>query len=160
MQPSWGGTSRAVLELIDSAPNSHMNTILGLLRKAADQNSPPSLPPLRRIMDELHIIAEDTISRTPEIITTTPCASADSTFHARQLPPLNKDACPNFPPFTVRIEGLDSFTTARKYIRQDPTIREKVAVLNLASDKYRAGGWRETLCKTQVRIMSSPLTIL
>jgi len=100
-------------------------------------------------MDELEIAAEDTISRTPEIIATTPGASADSTFHACQLPPLNKDDCPNLPPFTVRIEGLDAFTTARKYIRQDPTIRGKVAVLNLASDEYRAGGWRETLCKTQ-----------
>jgi hypothetical protein len=101
-------------------------------------------------MDELGIIAEDTISRTPEIIAATPGASADSTFQDRQLPPLNKDNCPNFPPFTVRIEGLDAFTTARKYIQRDPTIRGKVAVLNLASDKYRAGGWRETLCKTQV----------
>jgi len=100
-------------------------------------------------MDELEIVAEDTISRTPEIIAATPGASADSTFHARQLPPLNKDACPSFPPFTVRIEGLDSFTTARKLIQLDPTIRGKVAVLNLASDMYRAGGWRDTLCKTQ-----------
>jgi hypothetical protein len=103
-------------------------------------------------MDELETIAEDTISRTPEIITTTPGASADSTFHDRQLPPLNKDDCPNFPQFAVRIEGLDAFTTARKYIQRDSTTRGKVAVLNLASDEYRAGGWRETLCKTQVRI--------
>ena len=131
-----------------------MNTILGFLRKAAGQKSPPPFPPLRRIMDELHIAAEDTISRTPEIIAATPGASADSTFIAHQLPPLDKGACPNLPPFTVRIEGLDAFTTARKYIRQDPTMRGKVAVLNLASDLYRAGGWRETLCKTQVRRMS------
>ena len=101
-------------------------------------------------MDELKIVAEDTISRTPEIIAATPGASADSIFHAQQLPPLNKDDCPNFPPFAVRIEGLDAFTTARKYIREDPTIRGKVAVLNLASDIYRAGRWRETLSKTQV----------
>jgi len=100
-------------------------------------------------MDKLHIVAEDTISRTPEIIAATPGSSADSTFHANQLPPLNKDACPKFPPFTVRIEGLDSFTTARKCIQVDPTIRGKVAVLNLASDQYRGGGWRDTLCKTQ-----------
>jgi len=105
-------------------------------------------------MDELHIVAEDTISRTPGIIAATPGASADSTFHAHQLPPLTKDACPNLPPFTVRIEGLDAFTTARKYIQIDPTIRGKVAVLNLASDLYRAGGWRDTLCKTQVRRIS------
>ena len=128
-----------------------MDTILGVLRKATtSQNSPPPLPPLRRT--ELKSVAEDTISRTPEIIAATPGASADSTFHDRQLPPLNKDDCPNFPPFTVRIEGLDAFTTARGYIQRDSTIRGKVAVLNLASDEYRAGGWRETLCKTQVRI--------
>ena len=107
-------------------------------------------------MDELQVIAEDTISRTPEIIAATPGASADSTFHANQLPPLTKDACPKFPPFTVRIERLDAFTTARKYIQIDPTIRGKVAVLNLASDLYRAGGWRDTLSKTQVRRILLP----
>ena len=100
---------------------------------------------------ELRTVAEDTISRTPEIIAATPGASADSVFHDRQLPPLNRDACPNFPRATVRIEPLDAFTTARKYLQEDPTIRGKVAVLNLASDEYRAGGWVETLCKTQVR---------
>jgi len=111
-------------------------------------------------MDELETIAEDTISRTPEIIAATPGASAESTFHDRQLPPLNKDDCPNFPPFTVRIEGLDSFATARECVQRDPSIRGKVAVLNLASDEYRAGGWRTTLCKTQVRMLPSPFTIL
>ena len=107
-------------------------------------------------MDELQIVAEDTISRTPEIIAATPGASADSTFQAHQLPPLNKDECPNFPPVAVRIEPLDAFTTARKYIQKDSTIRGKVAVLNLASDQYRGGGWRDTLCKTQVsRVISA-----
>jgi hypothetical protein len=113
-------------------------------------------------MDELEITAEDTIARTPEIIAATLGASADSTFLASQLPPLNKDDCPNFPPLTVQIEGLDSFTTARKCIQRDPTIRGKVAVLNLASDIYRAGRWRNILSKTQVRgILSllSPETI-
>ena len=134
-----------------------MKAILGFLRRSSRQKPPPPLRPLRRTMDELEIVAEDTISRTPEIIAATPGASADSTFHARQLPPLNKDACPSFPLFTVRIEGLDSFTTARKLIQLDPTIRGKVAVLNLASDMYRAGGWRDTLCKTQVCRTSLPL---
>ena len=129
-----------------------MNTILGFLRRTTRQKPQPSYPPSHRKMDKLGIIAEDTISRTPEIIATTPGASADSHWHDQQLPPLNKDDCPNkFPPLTVRIEPLDAFTTARKYIQKDPTIRGKVAVLNLASDRYVAGGWRETLCKTQVR---------
>lgn len=130
-----------------------MNTILGHLRRAVQtgQQPQPSLPPLRhrQMEDELQIVAEDTISRTPEIIDNTPGASADSIFHTHQLPPLNKDECPNLPPFTVRIEPLDSFTTARKYIDKDSTIRGKVAVLNLASDQYPGGGWRTTLCKTQ-----------
>ena len=136
-----------------------MSPILGFLRRAAAQASRTTTirRPLHQTMDALHIIAEDTISRTPAIIAATPGASADSTFHAHQLPPLTKDACPNFPPFTVRIEGLDAFTTARKYIQIDPTIRGKVAVLNLASDLYRAGGWRDTLCKTQVREISLSL---
>ena len=106
-------------------------------------------------MDELEIVAEDTISRTPEIIAATPGASADSTFHTHQLSPLNKNECPNFPLVSVRIEPLDAFTTARKYIQKDPTTRGKVAVLNLASDQYIAGGWRSTLCKTQVRMIIS-----
>ena len=101
--------------------------------------------------DSLQIIAEDTISRTPEVNASTPGASADSIFHAHQLPPLDKDNCPNFPPVQVRIEPFDSFATARKYINEDPTIRGKVAVLNLASDAYPGGGWRTTLCQTQVR---------
>jgi len=88
-------------------------------------------------MDELKIVAGDTVSRTPEIISTTPGVSADSTVHPQQLPPFEKDACPSSPQFTVR---LDASTTARKYSRQDPTIRGKVAVLNLASGQYRAGG--------------------
>ncbi|KAF9643062.1 hypothetical protein BDM02DRAFT_3151926, partial [Thelephora ganbajun] len=70
------------------------------------------------------------------------------------LPPLNKDACPNFPPYAVWIKGLDTFTTARKYAQRDPTVRGKVAALNLASDRYRAGGWR-----TLVRA-SLPLNVI
>lgn len=130
------------------------NAILGFLQRATGQTSRLQSPPAHRNMDELdelEVVAEDTISRTPEIIAATPGASADSTFHDRQLPALNKDDCPNFPPLTVRIEPLDAFTTARKYIQKDPSIKGKVAVLNLASDQYRAGGWRDTLCKTQVR---------
>ena len=84
----------------------------------------------------------------PKIIVTTPGASADSTFHDRQLSLLNRDDCPNFLPFTVSIEGLDALATARKDIQQDSTVRGKVATLSLASDEHSACGWRETLCKT------------
>ncbi|KAF9646548.1 hypothetical protein BDM02DRAFT_3188755 [Thelephora ganbajun] len=119
------------------------------LRRAAGQKSPP-LPSLRRSMDKLHTVAEGAISRTPGIIAATPGVSVDLTFHVHRLPLLNKDACLNFPPFAAWIEGFDALTTARKYNQLDPTVRGKVAVLNLASDwQYRAGGWR-TLCKTQI----------
>ncbi|KAF9643221.1 hypothetical protein BDM02DRAFT_1692251 [Thelephora ganbajun] len=77
-----------------------MNAILEFLRVAAGQKS-PCPHPLRRNVDELRIVAEDTICRTPEIIAVTPVAPAASAFHAHQLPPLNKDDCPNVPPFTV-----------------------------------------------------------
>ena len=138
-----------------------MKTILRSLRRAAGQKSQPPSPayPSHRGMDELRVVAEDTISRTPEIIASTPGASADSTFHAHQLPPLNKSDCPSFPPVTARIEPLDAFTTARKYIQRDSTIRGSIAVLNLASDNYRAGGWRRTLCKTQVRRINFTVVI-
>jgi len=43
-----------------------MSTIQGFTRKAAGQKSPPPFPPLRQTMDELQIVAEGTISCTPE----------------------------------------------------------------------------------------------
>ena len=43
-----------------------MNKIQGFIRKAAGRKSPPPFPPLRRKMDELQIVAEGTISCTPE----------------------------------------------------------------------------------------------
>jgi len=89
-----------------------MSAVLGFLHKAAGPKSPPPLPPSRRTTDELQIVAKGTISRTPEITAVTPGASADSIFHVQQLPPLRKDTCPNFPQFTVRVEGLDVFTTS------------------------------------------------
>jgi len=127
------------------------STILGFLRKAGQ-----SYHHLCLLCVELRIVAEGTISRAPEIITATPGASADSTFRDHQLLPLKKGACLSSPPFTAGIEGLNVFATARKYIRQDLTVRRKIAVLNLASDQYRAGGWRGTLCRTQVDRVSSP----
>ncbi|KAF9644476.1 hypothetical protein BDM02DRAFT_3121011 [Thelephora ganbajun] len=89
-------------------------------------------------MDELHTVAEDRVSsRTPEIVPATAGASADSTFHVHQLPSSNEDG---FPPLMVRIEALDASTTARRYVQLYPTIRGKIAVLDLASDECRAGG--------------------
>ena len=46
---------------------------------------------------------------------------------------------------------MDAFTAARELLKEDPGKKGKVAVLNLASDIYRAGNWIQTLSKMQVR---------
>jgi hypothetical protein len=95
-------------------------------------------------------IAEDTIARTPSIVAATPGAFSESTFIRDQLSPLSPGSCPNFPPLTIKVGKLDAFTTARNILKKSPEMRGKVTVLNLASDEIRAGGWRQTLAKTQV----------
>ncbi|KZV69262.1 hypothetical protein PENSPDRAFT_633246 [Peniophora sp. CONT] len=101
-------------------------------------------------------IAMDTLARTEMIIASTPGASADSRFIApppdttdyrNPLPPLNPSACPRHPPTSVYVDGRDSFVCARDILRTKPTAR--VAVLNLASDERRAGGWLDYLTRTQ-----------
>jgi len=88
---------------VAASPNGHSHCathqrtdereMLGFLRWAGQKPSPP-LPPLCRTVDDLQIVAGDTVSRTPEIISATPGVSADSTFHPQQLPPLNRVARP------------------------------------------------------------------
>lgn len=133
---------------------SLMDTILGSLRGGTGQR--PGSPPSHRTdtADELRIVAEDTISRTPNIIATTQGASAHSIFHSKQLPPLDKGDCPNLPQFAVRVIRLDALTTARNSIQKDPTISGKVALLNLAGSQCRAGGWRSAPRRAQVRSIS------
>jgi len=53
------------------------------------------------------------------------------------------------PPTQVRIINDDAFTIARDIIKKDPSAQGHVAVLNLASDIRRAGGWIRTLSQTQ-----------
>ncbi|KAI0029555.1 hypothetical protein K488DRAFT_56112 [Vararia minispora EC-137] len=104
-------------------------------------------------------IAQDTLYRTPSIISSTPGASDTSIFispsrdtyndplrYRNPLAPLERTRCPTFPPTTVRVDGRDAFTCARD-VMQDG--HEKVVVLNLASDERRAGGWLEYLTRTQ-----------
>ncbi|KDQ51091.1 hypothetical protein JAAARDRAFT_185601 [Jaapia argillacea MUCL 33604] len=95
------------------------------------------------------VVSKDTIARTPSIVSSTPGASLDSQFIDSQLPPLDSSACPNHPPSTIRVINSDSFTAARAILREHPEAKGKVAVLNLASDEERGGGWAYTLCKTQ-----------
>ena len=95
------------------------------------------------------IISKDTINRTSSIVASTPGASSSSTFYTEEscpaLPLLNHEP---YPTSNVEVVNSDSFTAARKILRQDP--EAKVAVLNLASDEQPGGGWAYTISRTQV----------
>lgn len=106
------------------------------------------------------LLANDTITRSLSITSSTPGASLESTFHHEQLPPLDSksSAFPNIEKTDLKILNLDAFTAARELLKEDPGAEGKIAVLNLASDVVRAGGWAHSLSKTQVcpHILSSP----
>ena len=96
-------------------------------------------------------IAQDTLERTESVVQLVPGASLDSTFIAAQLsalPPLSTHATP----CKVEVVNGDAFTAARQIIHDDGAAQGKTAVLNLASDELRAGGWIESLATTQVRL--------
>lgn len=106
-------------------------------------------------------IALDTITRSKTIVQehSSQGASLESSFlTADDLPALDPSLCPNFPPSAIEVVNADSFTAARDIIRECPTAHGKTAVLNLASDEIRAGGWEHSLSKTQVRSTHSPLS--
>jgi len=94
-------------------------------------------------------IAEDTLSRVDSILHLVREGSLDSTFIKEQLPPLNSDQCPRHPTSKVKVVNADAFTVARDIIRRTADAKGKTAVLNLASDEVRAGGWLISLSKTQ-----------
>ena len=99
---------------------------------------------------KLEEIAQDTVRRTEDVLRAVPEGSRESTFVSSQLPPLTPP--PNFAdlaPLKIEVLNIDSFTAARNIINEIPEARGQTAVLNLASDAYRAGGWLETLCTTQ-----------
>jgi uncharacterized protein (TIGR02452 family) len=92
-------------------------------------------------------ICEDTIARSAEIAASIPGASLDSIFISSQLPPLAKSR-PDFPNLfrkPIEIHNSDSFALARNL---KPSVG-KIGVLNLASNYEVAGGWRQTISKTQ-----------
>ncbi|KIJ55542.1 hypothetical protein M422DRAFT_220266 [Sphaerobolus stellatus SS14] len=105
-------------------------------------------PPDARTLQGRYKIAEDTKRRIPSIIASTPGASSLSMFYDEEscptLPPLDK---PPYPASEVEVVNSDSFTAAQAILRNDP--QTNVAVLNLASDEYPAGGWDFTLSRTQ-----------
>lgn len=101
---------------------------------------------------ELGIIAKDTCERSQSIIEATQGATAESEFIPDQLPPLDPASSPYFSTPEFQVNNLDAFTTARNVLSKNPEFQGKLAVLNLASDQYRAGGWLSTLCVTQVGV--------
>ena len=106
-------------------------------------------------------LANDTISRSLSITSSTPGASLESIFHHEQLSALDStsDRFPNIKDgMDLRILNLDAFTAAREILKEGPEAEGKVAVLNLASDSKRAGGWIQTLSKTQVRSFHTYIT--
>lgn len=95
-------------------------------------------------------IAQDTLERTEAVIKECVAdgATEDSTFYSEQLSPLlplleNKVKRP------VLVVNSDAFTAARKLFNEHQDAKGSVAVLNLASDERRAGGWLHSLSRTQ-----------
>lgn len=104
-------------------------------------------------LKERQNIALDTVARSSSITAEHAAqgASEESTFIPDQLPPLDQASCPNNPSSKITIVNSDSFTAARAIMNQHPeAMALKTAVLNLASDELRAGGWIFTLSTTQV----------
>jgi len=95
-------------------------------------------------------IAKDTIARSASVLAETPGASPESTFIAEQLPSLHDLPCPGTTDTDLKIVNLDSFSAARNILDNYKEAAGKVAVLNLASDEVRAGGWTDSLSTTQV----------
>ena len=97
-------------------------------------------------------VARDSISQASKLVAdhATEGASPESTFISSQLPPLDVARRPNQPASLVDVINRDAFTVARHLIAETPDARGRIAVLNLASDALRAGGWEFSLSRTQV----------
>ncbi|KAI4729949.1 hypothetical protein E4T49_02303 [Aureobasidium sp. EXF-10728] len=97
-------------------------------------------------------ICEDTIKRSEQITATTPEASLSSTFITRSTYPKLSPLAPSFPDHQrepIEIIDSDSFLCARTILSTNPELRDKIAVLNLASDEEPGGGWKYSLSMTQ-----------
>jgi uncharacterized protein (TIGR02452 family) len=97
-------------------------------------------------------ICEDTIARSSHTTSTTPGASLHSTVIDAttypQLSPLDA-SFPNLSLGNIEVIDSDTFACARSILAASPDLRDKLAVLNLASDEEPGGGWRYTLSATQ-----------
>lgn len=95
-------------------------------------------------------IAEDTLARVEAILHEVREGSIDSVFIEAQLPALPPLDTTNVTHTKIRVVNCDSFTLAREIINRVDDAKGKTAVLNLASDEIRAGGWIYSLSVTQV----------
>jgi len=98
------------------------------------------------------LIAQDTLERTEAVIKQCAAdgASENSNFYFEQLPSLPSSVKPDAR-CRVSVVNCDAFTAARQLLNEHQEAKGSVAVLNLASDEHRAGGWIQTLSRTQVR---------
>lgn len=103
---------------------------------------------------ERKAIGQDTIARSASIVQSVPGASLDSIFFHEQIPaeslPAPDAELASNPPVRVKVVNSDSFTVARRIMKEYPEAEGKTTVLNLASDAEPAGGWAESFYRTQV----------
>ncbi|KEQ93666.1 hypothetical protein AUEXF2481DRAFT_41900 [Aureobasidium subglaciale EXF-2481] len=107
-------------------------------------------------------ISNDTIARSEQITISTPGASLESSFitastHA-SLSPLDPEF-PNLQLLPIEVQDVDSFLSARQLIANDTGLKDKIAVLNLASDEEPGGGWRYSLSQTQEEALCYSATL-
>lgn len=100
-------------------------------------------------------ITTDTLDRTESIIKShaPKGATQDSTFYHEQIASLDSTQSPNYRNNSlIEVVNSDAYTVALNLLKENNDANGKVAVLNLASDIRRAGGWTATLSETQVGI--------
>lgn len=135
----WSAFWRRSIRVVSAQPLEAANRTQSLIDPT---NMPPSYSRCRDI-------AQDTLQRVEAVLHEVPEGSADSTFIKEQLPPLPAVSGVT-ESVAVRVVNIDAFTLAREIMNRTPDARGKTAVLNLASDIHRAGGWVQTLSLTQV----------
>ncbi|CRG91110.1 hypothetical protein PISL3812_08158 [Talaromyces islandicus] len=97
--------------------------------------------------------AKETQRLTPDIIASTPGATAESNFYTELLPPLQQSKTTR--DTRVHIRNGDTFTVAQRLAAGGQT---NVAVLNMASDRHPGGGWlRGALAQEEALCLRSTL---
>ncbi|KAJ3567556.1 hypothetical protein NP233_g6292 [Leucocoprinus birnbaumii] len=114
------------------------------------QQQSPEMPSTSSNRKGRELIAQDTLDRIKTVIKERAAegATEHSTFYSEQLPPLQPIA-ETKAKHPVLILNSDAFTAARRLLDEHGDAKGSVAVLNLASDETRAGGWLHSLSRTQ-----------